>query len=239
MITTGSINTGTGDLTLNGNMGIMLSVINTTLQGGAVELTGVINDTRSDTSLTIMAMGDLTINSNISSDASGGSELNFTAGLNGDGNIITRAATAPVFTTSRIIFVQDDAFAGPPPAFTIMASRLLSLTTGEAQTVYPWMVAAEPHFEPHLKRRQYHCRHGDHGKWRHYAHSDHDQHQCRHRHFMAPRSLARWTLNGADVIGGMNPSDARATLSGDRHHFSDRCGHQHARRAHHHRGPAL
>ena len=61
-----NITTSAGDLALTGTGGIALTAATTTLTGGAISLTGVINETGSDArNLTINASGILTLNSNI------------------------------------------------------------------------------------------------------------------------------------------------------------------------------
>ena len=134
-ITTGGIDTGMGDLTLDGTS-IVISGFGGSLIGRNVVLTGAITGTRSDIAFVIRAMGDITINNNITFDTSQ-STLTLVAGFGaGTGNIM---ATGTSFAARQIELTQTGAFAGPTPAFTITSPDLI-LTTGAAQTVYAWMV---------------------------------------------------------------------------------------------------
>ena len=139
-ITTGNINTGTGDLTLNG-MGIALaSNFTTSLAGRNVELIGAINEPGNDQRLNITAMEDITINNNITMAGAPGI-LVLIAGMNGTGNIIVNGAQTTL-TANTLSFTQDSEFDGPNLGFMISTSDL-TLTTGAAQTVHPWMVARD------------------------------------------------------------------------------------------------
>ena len=139
-ITTGNINTGTGDLTLNG-MGIALaSNFTTSLAGRNVELIGAINEPGNDQRLNITAMEDITINNNITMAGAPGI-LVLIAGMNGTGNIIVNGAQTTL-TANTLSFTQDSEFDGPNLGFMISTSDL-TLTTGAAQTVHPWMVAPD------------------------------------------------------------------------------------------------
>ena len=134
-ITTGGIDTGMGDLTLDGTS-IVISGFGGSLLARNVVLTGAITATRSDIAFVIRAMGDITINNNITFDTSQ-STMTLVAGFGaGTGNIM---ATGTSFAARQITLTQTGAFAGPTPAFTITSPDLI-LTTGAVQTVYPWMV---------------------------------------------------------------------------------------------------
>ena len=137
-ITTGNIDTGMGDLTLDGT-GIVISGFGITLAGRNVVLTGAISDSRSDITIRITAMEDITINNNITMTGVD-TTVTLIAGANGTGNItLTGALTLRANTIS---LTQDDAFAGPTVLFTI-TTPTLNLTTAAPQTVHnAWMVAA-------------------------------------------------------------------------------------------------
>ena len=136
-----TIDIGTGDLTLDGMGGIILGGFNTILLARNVVLTGAISGTRLEPTLTITAMGDITINGNITFDGNQSTSLTLTADADetGTGNI-TIVGTSRL-AAREITLTQAGAFASPPVAFTI-ATNNLNLVTGAAQTVHPWMVGS-------------------------------------------------------------------------------------------------
>ena len=131
-----TVSTGTGDLTLDGGEGIELGFGGATLTGGNIELTGVINKSGSDTVVAIRAMGNLTLNSNITLGTD--TVLTLTAGMGGAGDIIVTGTRT--FNATRVTLGQRMAFTGPTAPFTIFASEL-TLRTVANQTVYGWMVS--------------------------------------------------------------------------------------------------
>ena len=127
--------TGSGNLTLNGNMGIVLGANDITLTGGAIALTGVINASSNNYNFTITAMGGIALNSNINL---GGGTLALTAGMGaGTGDISSGAPTPRTLTAGTVSLTQSGAFGNT--ALFIFATPTLNLTTAASQTVHDWM----------------------------------------------------------------------------------------------------
>ena len=144
----GNIYTGTGDLTLTGSS-IELNEAGdlTTLTGGAVSLTGAIDESGAggSNSLTVNASGDITLNGDINLGTgalalaagmglSSGSIMN--GGGSGGGGGASRSLTA-----QSVSLTQDAAFASTG-LFTF-ASTILLLDTGASQTVHAWMTQGD------------------------------------------------------------------------------------------------
>ena len=139
IIINADIATGTSNLTLNGNMGIMLGANDITLTGGAIALTGAINASSNNYNFTITAMGGIAINTNINL---GAGALTLTAGMGaGSGDISSGAAMPRRLTASTVSFTQSGAF-GDTALFAFMTPTL-NLTTAADQTVHGWMFAVD------------------------------------------------------------------------------------------------
>ena len=139
IIINADIATGTSNLTLNGNMGIMLGANGITLTGGAIALTGAINASSNNYNFTITAMGGIAINTNINL---GAGSLALTAGMGaGSGDISSGAAMPRRLTASTVSFTQSGAF-GDTALFAFMTPTL-NLTTAASQTVHGWMFAVD------------------------------------------------------------------------------------------------
>ena len=134
-----NITLGSGNLTLNGMGGITVNG-NRTLSGGAINLTGTITNTDANLTLTITAMDDITLNSNIDLNTTSAT-LILTAGNGGAGNIM--GSNALELTANQIDLTQDAAF-GATFASTVggafaLFTDTLNLTTATDQTVHDWM----------------------------------------------------------------------------------------------------
>ena len=148
IIVNADIVTSTGDLTLNGNMGIVLGgTAPITLDGGDITLTGAIDESgaRGNDALTITATGDITINDDINLGPDG--ELTLFAGMGGSSsnrrNILSDPDNTETLTAGTVSLRQDDAFgntfAGPTGTFRISTSTL-NLRASDLQPVHNWMV---------------------------------------------------------------------------------------------------
>ena len=135
-----ALNFGSDNLTLSSGVFLLASGLTHMISGGMVSLTGAISDADASLTLTITAMDALTLNDNISLTGSGAA-LILIAGTSGAGNILSDMATDETLTAGTVSLTQAGAFA--PDALFMFASTVgaLNLTTGEAQTVYDWMVA--------------------------------------------------------------------------------------------------
>ena len=132
----GDIDIGVGDLTLSG-MGIALGD-DVTLIGGVIILTGAIDESADDDSLTITATGSITINSDINLGTGGG--LSLTAGSgDGTGDILT--PTMPVFMVGTLSLTQDGAFNARPFSDTSTIATELSISVEADQRYFGWMRA--------------------------------------------------------------------------------------------------
>ena len=132
----GDIDIGVGDLTLSG-MGIALGD-DVTLIGGVIILTGAIDESADDDSLTITATGSITINSDINLGTGGG--LSLTAGSgDGTGDILT--PTMPVFMVGTLSLTQDGAFNARPFSDTSTIATELSISVEADQNYFGWMRA--------------------------------------------------------------------------------------------------
>ena len=145
-----NINTGSGNLTLSGNKGIKLSGA-TTLTGGAITLTGAIDESgaRGNDNLTITATGDITINDDINLGPNG--ELTLFAGMGGNalnrGNILSDPDNTETLTAGTVSLRQidafDDTFSGPDGTFRIgISTSTLKLWASDSQGVRNWMVVS-------------------------------------------------------------------------------------------------
>ena len=139
----GNINNTLGDNSRGGDIMLTGSSIvlraggsGISLSGDNVELTGAISSNVSTASLTITALGDITINDNIRFDTSD-STLTLRAGTDGSGNI-TSSGT-PTLTVRTVSLTQAGTFAAD--LFTLAAGvTSLTLNAGSAaQTVHAWI----------------------------------------------------------------------------------------------------
>ena len=128
-------------LTLTGSS-ITLNDVRLLQAAGSVELTGAIDETSAgnddpsgNESLTIIAGGDITINSDINL---GTGRLVLAAGSGSRVGDINNGGAARVLTAQSVSFKQDGAFAVLAP-FTFVSVGALNLSTSAAQTVHDWM----------------------------------------------------------------------------------------------------
>ena len=132
----GDINTGSGDITLNGQ-DIALSAT-TSLDGNNIEIIGPINGRYS---LSATALGQMTINDNV--DLIEGS-LNLSAGTKIVG------VGKPELTANAVALTQGEKFSSSAPfTFTALSIEafhgvtLLQLSTAAKQRVHGWMIAKD------------------------------------------------------------------------------------------------
>ena len=144
LMITVNITTSAGDLALTGTNGIVLGgTAPITLSGGAVLLTGAIDESAPTTTngkggndnLNITATGDITINDDINL---GTGVLHLSAGRFGTGDVIARDATLTL-TASEVQILQDRAFGTNAP-FTFITDAL-RLGAFVDQTVQGWMTS--------------------------------------------------------------------------------------------------
>ena len=128
-------------LTLTGSS-ITLNAVRLLQAAGSVELTGAIDETSAgnddpsgNESLTIIAGGDITINSDINL---GTGRLVLAAGSGSSVGDINNGGAARVLTAQSVSLKQDGAFAVLAP-FTFVSVGTLNLSTSLAQTVHDWM----------------------------------------------------------------------------------------------------
>ena len=135
----------TSGISLNGSFGTSF-----TLTGAAITLTGEIDESGDGKSLTIITSGNIRLNSDISV---GG--LTLTAGMDGNGDILTDVPRGSTFTTTRptltsgnFTLTQDATFAplsSVPFSLVFVENFLGSLglnTSHNAQIVHDWMLGA-------------------------------------------------------------------------------------------------
>ena len=139
------INIGAEDiLTLTGMGGITLGSALITLTGGAVSLTGAIDESGAggSDSLTVNASGDITLNGDINL---GAGALALVSGMgSSNGNIMNGGGgggASRILTAQSVSLTQDAAFASTG-MFTF-ASAVLLLDTGASQTVHAWMTQGD------------------------------------------------------------------------------------------------
>ena len=144
-ITTGSINTGTGDLTLSA---LAIELMGSpSFIGRNVVLDGPVDGRSGGSgSFTVMATGNITINGNVNVGAGTATSITLTADSdgNGTGNILSDVDTGETLTAGTVSLTQAGAFA-PDALFTFdpLAVGTLNLTTAAPQTVHnAWMVLA-------------------------------------------------------------------------------------------------
>ena len=132
----GDINTGSGDITLNGR-DIALSAT-TVLDGNNIEIIGPINGRHS---LSVTASGKMTINDNV--DLILGT-LNLSAGTKIVG------VDKPELTTNVVVLTQGEKFSSSAPfTFTALSAEafhgvvILHLRTDAQQRVHGWMIAKD------------------------------------------------------------------------------------------------
>ena len=132
----GDINTGSGDITLNGQ-DIALSAT-TVLDGNNIELIGPINGRYS---LSVTALGQMTINDNV--DLILGT-LNLSAGTKIVG------VDKPELTANVVVLAQGEKFSSSAPfTFTALSGEafhgvvILQLSTAATQRVHGWMIAKD------------------------------------------------------------------------------------------------
>ena len=152
LTTTGAITigidiaTGTSNLTLDG--GTLTLTAAATLSGADIALTGAL--TSADLALIITALGDITINDNISL---GAGALTLTAGTDGSGDIADGTNT-PILTASTVSLTQASAFGGTA-LFTFTTGTLELETAASADGA--WLDdIRQSFFEPHFNRRHDH-----------------------------------------------------------------------------------
>ena len=138
-----NIHTGTGDLTLTGSS-IELNEVGDllTLTGGAVSLTGAIDESGAggSDSLTVNASGDITLNGDINL---GTGALVLAAGMgSSSGNIMNGGGGASHSLTAQSVSLTQDAAFASTGMFTF-ASAILLLDTGASQTVHAWMTQGD------------------------------------------------------------------------------------------------
>ena len=139
----GNIYTGTGDITLTGSS-IELNEASDliTLTGGAVSLTGAIDESGAggNNNLTVNASGDITLNGDINL---GTGVLALVAGTGSSSGSIMNGggSTSRSLTAQSVSLTQDAAFASTG-LFTF-ASTILLLDTGASQTVHAWMTQGD------------------------------------------------------------------------------------------------
>ena len=142
-ITTGSINTGTGDLTLSARA-IELAG-SPSFIGGNVVLDGSVDGRSGGSgSFTVMATGNITINGNVNVGASAATSITLTADSdgNGTGNILSDVDTGETLTAGTVSLTQAGDFASDALFIFDASVGTLNLTTAAPQTVHNvWMVA--------------------------------------------------------------------------------------------------
>ena len=122
-------------LTLTGSS-ITLNAVRLLQAAGSVELTGAIDEASSgNEDLTIIAGGDITINSDINL---GTGRLVLAAGSGSSVGDINNGGAARVLTAQSVSLKQDGAFAVLAP-FTFVSVGTLNLSTSLAQTLHDWM----------------------------------------------------------------------------------------------------
>ena len=121
-------------LTLTGSS-ITLNDVTLLQAAGSVELTGAIDDPSGNENLTIIAGGDITINSDINL---GTGRLVLAAGSGSSVGDINNGGAARVLTAQSVSFKQDGSFAVLAP-FTFVSVGTLNLSTSSAQTLHDWM----------------------------------------------------------------------------------------------------
>ncbi len=141
--------TGSNKLTLTGGTGINLDASLTLMTGGALELTGEIDDSDDSTdsrTLTLDAAGgDVTLNDNVRLTGAGSALT-----INSGGTITRGGTDRLILDADSLTLQQDSAFAeafaadaasSPPFQLLVGSGQTLALTTAAAQNTYSWMFA--------------------------------------------------------------------------------------------------